>query len=111
MAPKKKAAKIKSSPGGNDPSSGDEPISLTNRGHAEIVGFFDADITPSLYGLWRRDVAQLIKETGILGLQKAGTERWSTLHHHAAGLATMPPRGMINYSEESEILHAVNMLC
>ena len=46
-----------------------------------------------------------------MGPQKAGTERWSTLHHHAAGLATMAPRGMINYSEESEILHAVNMLC
>jgi len=46
-----------------------------------------------------------------LGPQEAGTERWSTLHHHAAGLGTMAPSGMINYSEESEILHAVNMLC
>jgi len=75
------------------------------------VGFFDSDIPPSLYGLWRRDVSQLIEETGILGPQKAGTERWSTLHHHAASLSTMAPRGMINYYEESEMHHASNMLC
>ena len=67
MAYQKKAAQIKSSSRGNDPSFGDEPISLTNRGYVEIVGFFDADIPPSLYGLWRQDVAQLIKETEILG--------------------------------------------
>jgi len=57
MVPKKKAAKIKSSPGGDDPSSGDEPISLTNRGYAEVVSSFDPDIPPAVYGLWRRDVA------------------------------------------------------
>jgi len=74
MAPKKKAGNTKSSTVGNDLFFGDEPSSLTNRGFGEIVGFFDADISPSLYSLWRRNVAQLIKETRILRLQKVVTE-------------------------------------
>ena len=107
MPPKKKATKTPA----NDPSSGDEPISLTNRGYAEIVGFFDDGIPPSLYGLCRWDIVQLIRETEVLGPQKASTDRWSILHHHTAGLPTMAPRRMINYAADSKVLHAVNILC
>ncbi|RPB22324.1 hypothetical protein L211DRAFT_850640 [Terfezia boudieri ATCC MYA-4762] len=107
MAPKKKPAKRNASA---DEDS-DDPISHTNRGYAGVAGFFDTDIPASLYGLWRRDVAQLIRETGIFGPQRAGTDRWSTLHWHAAGLLTMAPRGKINYCTDKEIIHAVNMLC
>jgi len=70
------------------------------------------------YGLWRRDVAQLMRETKMFWPQRAGTDHWSTLHHHAAGLPTMSaglptmtPRGMVNYAADKQILHAVNMLC
>jgi len=52
-----------------------------------------------------------MKETGALGLQKAGTDRWSTLHLHAAGLPTMVPRGMINCCSDNSIVNARNMLC
>jgi len=107
MPPKKKATKTPA----NDPSSGDELISLTNRRYAEIVGFFDDSIPPSLYGLWRRDVVQLITESEVLEPQKAGMDRWSILHHHAAGLPIIAPRGMINYAADSKVLHVVNMLC
>jgi len=52
-----------------------------------------------------------MRETGALGPQKPGTDRWSTLHWHAAGLPTMTPIGMINYCLDNSIVHAVNMLC
>ena len=52
-----------------------------------------------------------MREAGALGPQKAGTDRWSTLHWHAAGLPTMAPRGMINYCSDNAIVDAVNMLC
>jgi len=74
MLPRKKTTKTKSAPRDN-PSSDNEPISLTNRGYAEGVGFFDMGIPLSLYGLWRRDVAQLMRETEILRPQKAGMDR------------------------------------
>jgi len=110
MLPRKKTTKMKSA-AGDDPFSDNEPISLTNRGYAEAVGFFDMGIPPSLYGLCRRDVVQLMRETEILGPQKAGTDCRSILHHHTAGLPTIAPRGMINYAADKTILHAANMLC
>ncbi|RPB20865.1 hypothetical protein L211DRAFT_852040, partial [Terfezia boudieri ATCC MYA-4762] len=106
MAPKKKPAKRNASA---DEDS-DDPISRTNRGYAGVAGFFDTDIPASLYGLWRRDVTQLMRETGIFGPQRASTDRWSTLHWHAASLLTMAPRGKINYCTDKEIIHTVNML-
>jgi len=110
MLPRKKTTKTKSAPG-DDPSSDNEPISLTNPRYAKAVGFFDTGIPLSLYGLWRRDVAQLMTETEILGPQKAGMDHWFILPHDAAGLAIMAPRGMINYVADKTILHAVNILC
>ncbi|RPB18072.1 hypothetical protein L211DRAFT_854504 [Terfezia boudieri ATCC MYA-4762] len=107
MVPKKKPAKRNASA---DEDS-DDPISHMNRGYAGVAGFFDTDIPASLYGLWRRDVAQLMRETGIFGPQRAGTDYWSTLYWHAAGLPTIAPRGKINYCTDKEIIHAVNILC
>jgi hypothetical protein len=107
MPPKKKTKKAAAD---EDSSSSDEP-NRTSRGHAEVAGFFDENIPKSLYGVWRRNVAQLMRETGILGPQRAGTDRWSNLHWHAAALPTMAPRGMINYCADKGIIHAVNMLC
>jgi len=54
---------------------------------------------------------QLIRETEVLGPQKAGTDCWSILHHHTAGLPTIASCGMINYAADSKVLHAVNILC
>ena len=50
-------------------------------------------------------------ETGVLGPQKAGTDRWLTLHWHAAGLPTMALRGMIDYCSDNSIVLAVKLLC
>ncbi|RPB18010.1 hypothetical protein L211DRAFT_854576 [Terfezia boudieri ATCC MYA-4762] len=107
MAPKKKPAKRNAS---TDKDS-DDPICRMNRGYAGVAGLFDTDIPTSLYGLWRRDITQLMRETGIFRLQRAGTDCWSTLHWHAAGLPTMAPREKINYCTDKEIIHTVNMLC
>ena len=97
--------------GDDDPLSSSDEVSHTNRGYAEIEGFLDTGIPASLYGLWRHDVVQLMRETAICGPQRAGTDRWSTLHWHAAGLPTMAPRGRINYYSDEAIVHWVNMLC
>jgi len=109
--PAKKRSERKESPDDEDRDSGAEQISRTNRGYAEVAGFFDIGIPGSLYGVWRRYVAQLMRETEALGPQKAGTDRLSTLHWHAAGLPTMVPRGMINYGSDNSIVPAGNKLC
>jgi len=109
--PAQKKSKRKVSPTDEDLDSGAEQISRTNRDYVSVAGFFDTGFPGSLYGIWRRDVSQLMREIGALGPQKAATDRWSTLPWHAAGLPTMAPRGMINYCSDNSIVHAVNKLC
>src|SRR5437879_4429420 len=106
MAPKKR----KAPQGDSELESDHEPIGRTNRGYAEVAGFFDTEIPASLYGVWHGDVAQLMRESSIYGPQRAGSDRWMTFHWHAASLPTMAPKGMINYCSNKAIVHAVNML-
>ncbi|KAF8425999.1 hypothetical protein EV426DRAFT_594682 [Tirmania nivea] len=92
-----------------DPTEADDDRTI--RQFADRAGFYNEGIPETLYSLWRRDVSQLIKETGVYGPQKSGTDTWSTFCWHAAGLPTMAPSGQLKYCSDKRVLQSVNQLC
>ncbi|RPB18503.1 hypothetical protein L211DRAFT_854067 [Terfezia boudieri ATCC MYA-4762] len=51
-----------------------------------------------------------MKQDGIYGPQRAGTDAWTTFLKQAAALPTMAPIGQINYLTDKSLSHAVNIL-
>ncbi|RPB18893.1 hypothetical protein L211DRAFT_853707 [Terfezia boudieri ATCC MYA-4762] len=104
MPPKRKQ------PDANEDSEDNNHVTRSNHTHVKLVGFFEEDVPENLYGLWRRDVAHIIKQSGIYGPQRAGTDTWTTFLKHTTALPTMAPIGQINYLTDKSISQAVNIL-
>ncbi|KAF8414795.1 hypothetical protein EV426DRAFT_579147 [Tirmania nivea] len=97
-------------PDANEDSQDDHHVIRSNHSHAKLVGFFEDEVPENLYGLWRRDVAYLMKQSGIYEPQRAGTDAWTTFLKHAAALPTMAPISQINYLTDKSVSKAVNIL-